>query len=186
LDYIPDGKVQVGIGRAKNLVMETPLTKLIEVLGNGTHVTCQDTVPLCIFLTIRAVTQYKKEEIYEKVLIETCKCFGDVDTNCAIVGGMVGIISPPPEKWERYCQPMEGLLGEELPPTKVRVIPTEIDKNAIIQAMKETVSWGGNQGIGNSTEKDWLPINYNKETVKEPSNIPTFEDVLKKRVEELQ
>jgi hypothetical protein len=35
---------------------------------------------------------------------------GDVDTNCAIVGGIIGTISPPPEKWIKFCQPMEGVV----------------------------------------------------------------------------
>ena len=111
LKWIPRGQVWDGVEKASKLPLNTPLPKLIEILGNGTHVTCQDTVPICVFLTIRALMQYKVEEMYEKVIIETCKCFGDVDTNCAIVGGMIGIISPPPKKWVRYCQPMEGVLG---------------------------------------------------------------------------
>jgi hypothetical protein len=38
--------------------------------------------------------------------------FGDVDTNCAIVGGILGPISSPPEKWVQFCQPMEFVLTE--------------------------------------------------------------------------
>lgn len=110
LMIVPEGQVWNGIKKAQQLSLDTPLPKLIEVLGNGTHVTCQDTVPLCIFLTIRALTQYKIEEMYENAIIETSSAFGDVDTNCAIVGGMIGIISPPPMKWVKFCQPMEGVL----------------------------------------------------------------------------
>jgi ADP-ribosylglycohydrolase len=118
LEFIPNSQVKDGILRAKELPLDTPLMKLIEILGNGIHVTCQDTVPLCVFLTIRALSLYPLNEMYEKVLIDTCKCFGDVDTNCAIVGGMIGIVSSPPEKWVRYCQPMEGVMGEPLPEPK--------------------------------------------------------------------
>jgi ADP-ribosylglycohydrolase len=109
LHYVPKGQVYNGIVRASNLLFDTPLPKLIEILGNGTHVTCQDTVPLCIFLTIKALTQYKVEEMYENAIIETSKAFGDVDTNCAIVGGIISIVSPPPMKWIRFCTPMEGV-----------------------------------------------------------------------------
>lgn len=183
LNWVPKGQVWDGIKRASELPKETPIGKLQEILGNGTHVTCQDTVPLCVFLTIRALTTYNYEEMYEKVLIETCECFGDVDTNCAIVGGMVGIISPPPEKWVSYCQPMEGLFGEPFPETPKKVqslLGFDIDKVAVKNALKNTIPTGGNEGIGNSTEKDWdMPINYNETFRSE--DIPSFKEIFEKR-----
>lgn len=109
LANIPEGQVRDGILRAKELPLETPIGKAIEILGNGTHVTCQDTVPLCCWLTIKALTQYQVPEMYEKSIIETSMAFGDVDTNCAIVGGIIGIVSSPPEKWSKFCNPMEGV-----------------------------------------------------------------------------
>lgn len=155
LKHVPQGQVWDGIKKASELPLDTPIGELIKILGNGTHVTCQDTIPLCVFLTIRAMTQYTIEEMYEKVMIETCQCFGDVDTNCAIVGGMIGIFSPPPAKWVKYCQPMEGVLGEPLPEKKRGKTLKTYDKSAITSAIKETEPWGCNMGIGNSTEKDW-------------------------------
>lgn len=139
LSYLPSGKVYDGIVKASELPFNMPLIKVIEIIGNGTHVTCQDTVPLCVYLTIRGFFSYKLEEYYENTLIDTCKCFGDVDTNCAIVGGLVGIVNPPPAKWIRYCQPMEGLLGNPLPENKPRSqeIP-KFDKLAIKEALKNT------------------------------------------------
>jgi len=47
LKDVPKGLVWDGIKRASELPFETPIGKVIEILGNGTHVTCQDTVPLC-------------------------------------------------------------------------------------------------------------------------------------------
>ena len=181
LDYVPEGQVYNGIVKARDLPLDTPIAKLIEILGNGTHVTCQDTVPLCIFLTIRGLV---RKESYETVLIETCKCFGDVDTNCAIVGGMVGIISPPPEKWMRYCQPMEGVLGEPFPEKPRKPIQSklgfDIDKDGVKSAMQSTQPWGWNAGIGNSNEEDW-----NKSTIKSEvvggKPQPTFEEVFEER-----
>jgi len=125
LSFVPKGEVWNGIEKASKLSIGTPLAKLIEVLGNGTHVTCQDTVPLCVFLTIKALRKYPIDEMYEKAIIEVCQCSGDVDTNCAIVGGMIGIISPVPTKWIKYCQPMEGVLDQPLPE-----IPTRQKKEA--------------------------------------------------------
>jgi ADP-ribosylglycohydrolase len=175
LMYVPKGQVWDGIKKSSELPLDTPIGKLIEILGNGTHVTCQDTIPLCVFLTIRAITQYDINEMYEKVIIETCKCFGDVDTNCSIVGGMIGIISPPPEKWVRYCQPMEGLFGQPLPDQKKPKHISTYDKSAISDVLNQTEGWGGNMGIGNSTEKDWKNIEYTKSIKVE--NIPSFNEM---------
>ena len=185
LMFTPKGQVWNGIKRASELPLDTPLGKLIEILGNGTHVTCQDTVPLCVFLTIRALTQYKVEEMYEKVIIEACKCFGDVDTNCAIIGGMVGIISSPPDKWIRYCQPMEGVLGEPLPEKKREPLSKPASNEALKTALKETRPWGTEEGM---VEDQSLSIWETEKVISEALNKPrpTFEEVLEARKKELQ
>ena len=96
--------------RAWNLPPDLPVGKVIEVLGNGQHVTCQDTVPFCCYEVIKWITKdAKSPDLYEKTIIETSMAFGDVDTNCAIVGGVVGILCPPPTKWSQFCKPMEGV-----------------------------------------------------------------------------
>lgn len=185
LDIVPKGHVWDGIKKAAELPLDTPLGKLIEILGNGTHVTCQDTVPLCVFLTIKALTQYKVEEMYEKVIIEACQCFGDVDTNCAIIGGMIGIISPPPDKWIRYCQPMEGVLGEPLPEKKREPLSKPASNEAIKAVLKETRPWSTEEGM---VEDQSLSIWETEKVISEALNKPrpTFEEVLEARKKELQ
>jgi ADP-ribosylglycohydrolase len=183
LRYIPESEVKNGIKKARMMGRSATISELIEALGNGTHVTCQDTVPLCVFLTIRAITQHPIhiEEIYEKVIIETCKCFGDVDTNCAIVGGMVGIISSPPQKWIRYCQPMEGLPDEPLPE-----ILTERNKNVI--GNKNAIKEALNNTIAGFTVEDQAASLYETETViMESMKLlqPAFEEILERRKKEL-
>jgi len=104
------GQVWDGIAKAKDLPYDLPIGKAIEILGNGTHVTCQDTVPLCCYLVIKHLTLNRKSpELYEKAIIETSMAFGDVDTNCAIVGGIIGIVCSPPEKWSQFCKPMDDV-----------------------------------------------------------------------------
>lgn len=105
---IPLGLVRDGIERASTLPLDLPVGKVIEVLGNGQHVTCQDTVPFCCYEVIKHLTD-DIDEMYEKAIIETSLAFGDVDTNCAIVGGCIAIISPAPNKWVNFCQEMEGV-----------------------------------------------------------------------------
>ena len=177
-EFVPYGQVREGIKKAAELPIDTPTDKLIEILGNGTHVTCQDTIPLCVFLTVRALTEYNRSEMYEKVMIETCQCFGDVDTNCAIVGGMIGIISPPPAKWVRYCQPMEGVLDEPLPEKKRGKTPKTYNKSIISDVIKETKPWGSNMNIGNSTEVDWYKNPSCSDKIKIP---PSFSEMIEKR-----
>lgn len=105
------GQVWDGINKAKDLPYDLPIGKAIEILGNGTHVTCQDTVPLCCYLVIKHLTLNRKSpELYEKAIIETSMAFGDVDTNCAIVGGIIGVVCSPPEKWSQFCKPMESVV----------------------------------------------------------------------------
>lgn len=110
IKYTPDSEVKKGLDRARNLSYDTPLGKVIEILGNGTHVTCQDTVPFCCYMVAKAICRYNKDDRYEKAIIETSMGFGDVDTNCAIVGGILGTINPPPDKWIKFCEPMDGVL----------------------------------------------------------------------------
>ena len=120
LRRVPQGEVWDGIKKASELPKDTPVGKLREILGNGTHVTCQDTVPFCCFMAIKHVTNKNNlTSMYENAIIETSMAFGDVDTNCAIVGGIVGIISTPPEKWVQFCQPMEGLFVPPVSKTKI-------------------------------------------------------------------
>lgn len=108
-DILPECEVKNGIKKAMGIPFETPLGKVIEILGNGTHVTCQDTVPLCCYLVEKALKTYNKDTMYEDIIIETSKAFGDVDTNCAIVGGIIGTYAEPPQKWVKFCQPMEDV-----------------------------------------------------------------------------
>lgn len=108
---VPEGIVRQGIIKAQALPYNTPIGRAIEILGNGTHVTCQDTVPLCCWLAIKHLCSTGiVPETYENAIIETSMAFGDVDTNCAIVGGIVGVVCPPPAKWTQFCEPMEGIL----------------------------------------------------------------------------
>lgn len=109
LRIVPPGQVRDGIERASKLPLDLPVGKVIEVLGNGQHVTCQDTVPFCCYEVIKHLFVSNRKDRYEKAIIETSMAFGDVDTNCAIVGGCIAISADVPEKWMNFCQPMEGV-----------------------------------------------------------------------------
>lgn len=104
MESTPQGEVYKGLMKATVLAPETPLGTAIKMLGNGSHVTCQDTVPLCCWLVMRA---FSKKQTYEELITDTSACGGDIDTNGAIVGGCYGIISDPPSEWVHLCKDME-------------------------------------------------------------------------------
>jgi ADP-ribosylglycohydrolase len=54
-------------------------------LGNGSRVISSDTVPFCLWCAARHAGNY------EEALWSTASVYGDVDTNCAIVGGIVAL-----------------------------------------------------------------------------------------------
>ena len=68
------------------------------VLGNGTEISAQDTVPFCIWNACRCL------ENYREAFISTVEVGGDCDTNSAIVGSIVSSyagIGSIPDEWLR-------------------------------------------------------------------------------------
>jgi ADP-ribosylglycohydrolase len=108
INVTPESQVRNGIQKCVEIpVYQKKVDQAVAYLGNGMHVTCQDTVPLCCWLVVRGIHQ---RQTFEQVISDTTACQGDVDTTCAIVGGLYGIKNDPPEKWVNYCKPMEGVI----------------------------------------------------------------------------
>ncbi|HUG19532.1 MAG TPA: ADP-ribosylglycohydrolase family protein, partial [Planctomycetaceae bacterium] len=66
------------------------------LLGNGSRITAQDTVPFCLWVAS------KFRDDYVEALWNTVTVGGDIDTNCAIIGGIVALSAGPesiPEEW---------------------------------------------------------------------------------------
>eukprot|EP01105_Mastigella_eilhardi_P007936 TRINITY_DN1964_c0_g1_i1.p1 TRINITY_DN1964_c0_g1~~TRINITY_DN1964_c0_g1_i1.p1 ORF type:complete len:409 (-),score=82.21 TRINITY_DN1964_c0_g1_i1:32-1090(-) len=59
-----------------------------EVLGNGNNTTCQDTVPFVLWCAATALTEPRPR--LADVMWMTLSARGDRDTNCAMVGGIIG------------------------------------------------------------------------------------------------
>ncbi|WP_306461850.1 ADP-ribosylglycohydrolase family protein [Spongiactinospora gelatinilytica] len=56
---------------------------------------------------------------YARAFWATGTAGGDVDTTCAIVGGILGARSAPPPEWLEHCEPLPAwaLTGEDaIPP----------------------------------------------------------------------
>jgi ADP-ribosylglycohydrolase len=77
---------------------DTSVEPLVRALGNGSLITCQDTVPLCLWIAARYLDDY------QSAVVATVRARGDVDTNSAIVGGIVALATGPdgiPGDWRR-------------------------------------------------------------------------------------
>jgi ADP-ribosylglycohydrolase len=80
----PDGATREGIDLANTLI-GADLQTAARRLGTGQRVTAPDTVPFCLWVAARHLRSYAD------ALWETASVFGDVDTNCAIVGGIIAL-----------------------------------------------------------------------------------------------
>lgn len=95
LAHTPECRTSQMIRAAMALPRSSPVADAISLLGNGTQVTCPDTVPLCLWLAVRHLDDYAK------AMWVTAACAGDIDTNCAIVGGIVAMsdVRGVPQQW---------------------------------------------------------------------------------------
>lgn len=102
LEHLPPSDVRQGIQRAyEEFGPNAPREALIERLGNGSRVTAMDTVPVCLWMAGKHLNDY------EEALYDTVALLGDMDTNCAIVGGIVAAhvgIDAIPMNWRKATE----------------------------------------------------------------------------------
>jgi ADP-ribosylglycohydrolase len=99
----PESEVRNGLMRARALPADTTPGAAARALGNGSHVTCQDTVPFCLWIAGNGLRDW------EESFWRTLSVFGDRDTNCAIVGGIVAAsvgIEGIPAQWRELREPL--------------------------------------------------------------------------------
>lgn len=85
LDHTPASDTRTGIERARDTDPTLDSRSMAGLLGNGKRVSCQDTVPFCVWQMAKHFTDYPR------AVWETIRCGGDIDTNAAIVGGVVAL-----------------------------------------------------------------------------------------------
>jgi ADP-ribosylglycohydrolase len=103
----PASAVRDGIEHALQLPASTTPLDAALTIGNGARATAQDTVPFALWSAARSLPSY------EDALWETVNGGGDIDTNCAIVGGIVVLRSGEqaiPREWLRRREPLSPLL----------------------------------------------------------------------------
>lgn len=110
LPSVPESEVAQKIRVARDLPPDTSVVMAVNALGNGSRVTAQDTVPFVLWAAARHLMNY------EEALWETVSGLGDMDTTCAMVGGIVacytGVEGIPPA-WREHREPLPAwFLGE--------------------------------------------------------------------------
>jgi ADP-ribosylglycohydrolase len=103
LQYVPQSEVRSRLRRANDLSPGMPAQYCAALLGNGSAISAQDTVPYAIW----CAGSYLND--YEAALWHTASGLGDVDTNCAIVGGILALAVGPdgiPAEWRESREPL--------------------------------------------------------------------------------
>jgi ADP-ribosylglycohydrolase len=99
---LTDGEVRDGLVRAARMLDADPLTVAAEV-GNGSQVRASDTVPFAVWCAVTHLDDYAG------ALWACCDAGGDVDTTCAMVGGIVvGAVGTGgiPAEWRTAREPL--------------------------------------------------------------------------------
>lgn len=95
-EAIPDSDTRGRLWKALDLPLSYTVTTAARVLGNGTMMSCQDTVPFCLWCAARHL------DSFEDAVWAAVSGLGDRDTTCAIVGGIVALRGGPhsiPAQW---------------------------------------------------------------------------------------
>jgi ADP-ribosylglycohydrolase len=110
LPFVPESDVKQGIVRARDLPSTTTAYSAAAELGNGSQVSCQDTVPFALWCAAECLRNY------ENAIWLTLQGLGDSDTNCAIVGSIVALSAPPetiPAVWQHNREPLPNWTFSE-------------------------------------------------------------------------
>ena len=103
--HTPDSQVRDGLLKAADLATGDAQIASA-VLGCGERISCSDTVPFCLWCAARSL------DSFEEAMWTTASALGDVDTTCAIVGGIVALAvgseGLPPE-WLARREPLPDL-----------------------------------------------------------------------------
>lgn len=103
---LPRSAVHAGLRRAVDMLDYDDVATVAAVLGNGRRTSAHDTVPFALWSAARGLGDY------EGAFWATARAGGDVDTTCAIVGGIVaaGAGGEPPSEWQERCEALPEWL----------------------------------------------------------------------------
>ncbi|MCB0283138.1 MAG: ADP-ribosylglycohydrolase family protein [Calditrichae bacterium] len=102
-DLTPDSDVRAKITISKSIDADN-LELAVDVLGTGMDISAQDTVPFCVWCAANNLHDF------EAAMWQTVSGFGDQDTTCAMVGGIVALsVGSIPEKFLEHVEPLPEL-----------------------------------------------------------------------------
>ncbi|MEU5880123.1 ADP-ribosylglycohydrolase family protein [Spirillospora sp. NPDC047279] len=109
LERVAESRVRDGVLRARRLLTLGDPRAVAAELGNGRAVSAQDTVPFTLWAACKHLGRF------EEAFWATAAAGGDVDTTCAIVGGMVAAgmeTGDLPDGWARATEDLPSWLTE--------------------------------------------------------------------------
>jgi len=110
LPWVPASVVRERIEKAQRFPPDTPTWKVGLAVGNGSQISAQDTVAFCLWCAAHQLDDFVA------AVWRTADGLGDIDTNCAIVGGIVaarvGQIGLP-AAWLARREPLPGWVFEQ-------------------------------------------------------------------------
>ncbi|MBM9507200.1 ADP-ribosylglycohydrolase family protein [Actinacidiphila acididurans] len=112
IELLPRSAVTAGLRRAQDMLDYDDVATVAAVLGCGRRTSAHDTVPFTLWAAARS------QGDYERAFWTTARAGGDVDTTCAIVGGIVASRpgGEPPRTWAERTE----ALPEWAVPTATR------------------------------------------------------------------
>lgn len=99
LDHVPAGRTREGIAEAGRIGPEDH-PRAASVLGTGNRLAAFDTVPFCLWVAAHHGFDF------ELAMWTTVAGQGDMDTTCAIVGGIVALAAELPAEWVERREPL--------------------------------------------------------------------------------
>jgi ADP-ribosylglycohydrolase len=103
LRHTPESPTRRGIEQAAAIPLDEWEYTAANLLGNGSRITSADTVPFCLWSAARSLDNF------EQAIWNTVRVEGDMDTNCAIVGGIVAAAAGRdsiPQNWLHAREPL--------------------------------------------------------------------------------
>lgn len=104
IDLVPRSAVGAGLRRARDMLDYGDAATVAAVLGCGRRTTAHDTVPFALWSAARGLGAY------EQAIWSTAQVGGDMDTTCAIVGGVVASAEAgaPSGEWLERTEALPG------------------------------------------------------------------------------
>jgi ADP-ribosylglycohydrolase len=106
---VPDSEVAAGLRRASRIAAPADPRHVAAMVGCGERISAMDTVPYAIWCAAR-----HPDDLVE-ALWTTALAGGDIDTTCAIVGGIVAArtgLDGVPADWLTACEPLPSWVAD--------------------------------------------------------------------------